>query len=108
MKKSVRGLSRQTLQITEHGWRPTRANAPSAIVLRKHLWLQKITLKCGRENVVVEHSRSLYVAITVLLNTKDSIDRERIVVVVDDATSHHLSGKTAPQSSEIPFAPQNV
>ena len=42
------------------------------------------------------------------LDTKGSIDCERIVVVIDDATSDHLSRKTSPQSSQIPFAAQNV
>ena len=77
-------------------------------VMRKRLWLHKITHKCGRENVMVEHSRSLYVAIATFLDAKASIDSERIVVVVDDATHDHLSRKTAPQSSEIPFAAQNI
>jgi hypothetical protein len=75
---------------------------------RAPLWLQKVALESGRENVVVEHCRSLYVAIAAFLYTKGSIDCERIVVVVDDATSDVLSRKTAPRSSGIPFAAQNV
>ena len=74
----------------------------------RHLWLQNVALESGRENVVVEHSRSLCVAIATFLDTKGSIDCERIVVVVDDATSDDRSRKTAPQSSDIPFAAQNV
>ena len=75
---------------------------------RAPLWLPKVALECGRENVMVEHSRSLYVAIATILDAKGSIDSEHIVVVVDDATPDHLSRKPAPQSSEIPFAAQNI
>ena len=57
---------------------------------------------------MIEHSRNLHVATTMFLDTKGNIDSERLVVIVDDATPDHLSRRTAPQSSEIPFAVQNV
>ena len=56
---------------------------------------------------MVEHSINDYVAIGAILNTESSSDIKRIISVVDDATLKDLTRKTAPESSEIPFAAQN-
>jgi hypothetical protein len=71
------------------------------------LWLNKLAFECGWKVVVIEQSVHNYITGTFLFEAKQHGNGKSIVIVIENGSFKHVTGKLAPQCRQIPIACEN-